>query len=290
MDSPPPMKVPSSRTYVKLVVDKIEYFIDASIHSNKYPPNAREYHKCGQVSRNFMKAILLSFLLAASNLFAADGAFYVNKPVETHLIAQSGATVTNKLVGGSTATIVGTGIVELCPSERTTIYLSGGPTIDADAGSVLSINAFDQEVKNLTNQPCLAVFGAHNISIVLSTGNFSVNYTAQDAESTFAISTPLAMYQMNTGKFLFQISEAKSLVYVLDGMMIVHGDKSRKDTAKKGSKSITGQIDTEVATTTRPINPQESSTIATMQTRTNASAAIQFIVIDGRVRGVRMSP
>jgi hypothetical protein len=236
-----------------------------------------------------MKAILLSFLMAASTLFGADGVFYVDKPVVSHQIAQNGATTTNNLTAGSTTMVGGTTVTELCPSEKTLVYLTGGLTIEADAGSMLSINAFDQEVKNLTNAPCFAVFGSHNISLTLSKGNFSVTYKSKDENSTCAISTPLALYQMNEGKFLFQVSDAKSLVYVLDGMMIVHGDKSRKDTAKKGSKSITGQIDTEVATTTRPINPAESSTIAT-QTRDNASAAIQFIVIDGRVRGVRMSP
>ena len=234
-----------------------------------------------------MKAILFSFLLAASSLFAADGVFYVDKPVDSHLIAQSGATTTNYLTAGSTAMVGGTTLTELCPSEKTTIYLAGGPTIEADAGSVMSINAFDQEVTNLTNAPCLASFGSHNISLTLTKGNFSVIYNAQDENSTCAISTPLAMYQMNVGKFLFQVSDAKSLVYVLDGMMTVHGDKSRKDTAKKGSKTITGQIDTEVATTTRPINPTESSTIAT---QTNAPSDIRFIVIDGRVRGIRMTP
>jgi hypothetical protein len=237
-----------------------------------------------------MKAILLSFLLAASSLFAADGVFCVDKPVESHLIAQNGTIVTNQLAAGSTTIVGSTTLTELCPTEKTTIYLSGGPTIDADAGSVMSINAFDQEVMNLTNQPCLAVFGVHNISVVLSKGNFGISYRGQTAGSAFSVSTPLAMYQMNDGKFLFQVSDEKSLVYVLDGMMIVHGDKNRVDNAKKGSKSITGQIDTEVATTTRPINPQESSTIATMQTRDNASAAIQFIVIDGRVRGVNLKP
>jgi hypothetical protein len=50
MDSPPPMEVPSGRTYVKLAIGKIEYFIDASIHNNKYLSNAQEYHKCGQMS------------------------------------------------------------------------------------------------------------------------------------------------------------------------------------------------------------------------------------------------
>lgn len=235
-----------------------------------------------------MKAIIISFLLAASSLFGAEGVFYVDKPVVSHQIAQSGATVTNNLSAGSTTIVGTTTLMELCPTEKTTIYLAGGPTIEADAGSVLSINAFDQEVKNLTNSPCLAVFGAHNLSIVLTKGNFSVVYPVQDESSTCAISTPLAMYQMNVGKFLFQVSDAKSLVYVLDGMMIVHGDKSRKDTAKKGSKTITGQIDTEVATTTRPINPAENSTISTMQAHPDST--IQFIVIDGHVRGVRLAP
>jgi hypothetical protein len=236
-----------------------------------------------------MKAIILSFLLAASSLFAADGVFYVDRPVNSHLIAQSGATTTNHFIGGSTTMVGGATLTELCPSEKTTIYLGGGPVIEADAGSVLSINTFDQEVKNLTNSPSLAAFGSHNISLTLTKGNFSVTYKAQDENSTCAISTPLALYQMNVGKFFFQVSDAKSLVYVLDGMMTVHGDKNRVDSAKKGSKAITGQIDTEVATTTRPINPTESNTIAT-QTRDLASATIQFIVIDGRVRGIRMAP
>ena len=233
-----------------------------------------------------MKAILLSFLLAASSLFAADGVFYVDKPVVSHQIAQNGATTTNNLTAGSTTMVGGTTVTELCPSEKTQIYLTDGLVIEADAGSVLSINAFDQEVKNLTNAPCLAAFGPHNVSLTLSKGNFSVTYKSKDENSTCAISTPLALYHMDEGKFFFQVSDAKSLVYVLDGMMIVHGDKSRKDTAKKGSKSITGQIDTEVATTTRPINQQESNTLATMQTKDSAS--VYFIVIDGRVRGVRI--
>jgi hypothetical protein len=236
-----------------------------------------------------MKALIVSLLLAASTLFAADGVFYVDKPVETHLIAQNGATTTNRLMAGSTTVVGTTALTELCPSEKTTVYLAGGPTVVAEAGAVFSINAFAQEVKNLTNQPCLAAFGSHNISLTLSKGSFSVTYPVQDESSTCAVATPLALYQMNVGKFLFQVSDQKSLVYVLDGAMIVHGDKNRTDSAKKGSKSITGQIDTEVATTTRPINPQESSTIAT-QTKDTASAAIQFIVIDGRVRGVKMAP
>lgn len=233
-----------------------------------------------------MKAIILSLLLSVSSLLGADGVFYVDKPVEAHFIAQSGATTTNQLAEGS-STSVGDKLIELCPKDKTTVYFSGGPIIQVDAGAVMTVNVFDQEVKNLTNSPCLAVFGTHNLSLGLTKGTFNVSYGKQDENSTFAISTPIALYQVNVGKFLFQVSDAKSLVYVLDGMLTVHGDKNRVDSAKKGSKSITGQIDTEIATTTRPINPTESSNLATMQTRDNASA-VQFIVIDGRVRGVRI--
>ena len=233
-----------------------------------------------------MKTVILALFLAASTLFAADGVFYVDKSVETRVIAQNGATTTNVLPSGATGFVGNSTITELRPSEKTTFRLPSGPIISADGGSVFSINVFDLEVKNLTNQPCLAEFGSHNISIVITKGNLNVTYPAQDENSSFTIASPLAMYQLNKGQFIFQISDQKSLVYVLDGMMTVHGDKSRTDSAKKGSKSITGQIDTEVATTTRPINQQESSTLATMQTKDSAS--VYFIVIDGRVRGVRL--
>lgn len=232
-----------------------------------------------------MKTAILALFLAATTLFAADGVFYVDKSVETHAIAQNGATKTNVLEAGATMA-VGAELVELYASERTTIQFPSGPTISADGGSVFTVNTFDLEVKNLTNQPCLAVFGNHNLTIQLTKGNFTINYPTDGDNSSFTVSSPLAMYELKKGNFVFQISDQKSLVYVLDGMMTVHGDKSRKDTAKKGSKSITGQIDTEVATTTRPINQQESSTLATMQTKDSAS--VYFIVIDGRVRGVRI--
>jgi hypothetical protein len=232
-----------------------------------------------------MKALIATLLLAASTLFAADGVFYVDKPTEAHLIAQNGATTTNQLAAGSTTVVGNTTLTELCPSEKTTFQLASGPIISADGGSIFSINAFDVDVKNLTNQPSPAVFGSHNLSITLTKGNFTIIYAGEE-NSTCAVASPLAMYQLNKGKFLFQISDQKSLVYVLDGMMTVHGDKNRTDAAKKGSKSITGQIDTEVATTTRPINPQESTTLAAMQGKDSAS--VLFIVIDGRVRGVRM--
>jgi hypothetical protein len=225
----------------------------------------------------------------ASSLFATEGVFYVNKSIISHQIAQSGMTITNKLIAGSTSIIESTTLTELLPLEKTTVYLSGGFIIEADNNSVFSINAFDQEVKNLTNSPSLAIFGPHNINIMLSKGNFIISYKSKNEDSICTISTPLAMYQLNEGEFLFQISNEKSLVYVLDGMMIVHGDKNRADSAKKGSKSITGQIDTDVATTTRPINVEENNSIIAA-TENKTLEDIRFIIIDGKVRGVKMSP
>lgn len=233
-----------------------------------------------------MKTLIAAFLLMASSLFAADGVFYVDKPVEAHSIVQNGATTTNYLAAGSTTIVGTTTLTELCPSEKTVVYLAGGPTIIADAESVLSINAFDMEVKNLTNQPSLASFGLHNISLTFSRGNFKVTYPKVKEGSSFSVASSIALYDLKDGNFFFQVTDEKSLVYVLDGMLIVHGDKNRTDAAKKGSKAITGQIDTEVATTTRPITSQESSTIATQAK--DSAATVQFIVIDGRVRGVRM--
>lgn len=242
-----------------------------------------------------MKAIFVAILLFVASAVVAlgtdltNGVFYVDNPVECHLIAQNGAIKTNQLVAGNTY-MVGNILVELCPTNKTTVYFSGGPIIEANANSVLTINSFDQEVKNLNASPRVAAFGTHNLNLMLGVGDFTILYPPADVNSTFAVSTPLALYDVKSGKFIFQVSPQKSLVYVLDGMLQVHGDKNRVDSAKKGSKSITGQIDTEIATTTRNINSTETNTVAAAHGIDSKASTVRFEVIQGRVIGVLNSP
>ena len=49
------------------------------------------------------------------------------------------------------------------------------------------------------------------------------------------------------------------------------------------------EIDTDVATTTRPINVEENNSIIAA-TENKTLEDIRFIIIDGKVRGVKMSP
>jgi len=241
-----------------------------------------------------MKAIIAAIVLFVSSATCAlgadltNGVFYVDKPVECHLIAQNGQTTTNQLKAGNTY-MVGNVLAELFPTTKTTVYFSDGPIVEANTNSTLTINVFDQEVKNLNAPPRLVSFGTHNLSLTFGNGEFVILYRPSDPNSSLAISTPIAMYQVNAGKFIFQVSDQKSLVYVLDGMMQVHGDKSRVDSAKKGSKAITGQIDTETATTTRAINQAESSAVSTSQATIDGKTSdVRFVVIQGRLFGIWM--
>lgn len=240
-----------------------------------------------------MKSLILSFILFVAVGLNADmtnnGVFCVDTPCECRAILQNGATTTNQLIAGKTYT-VGNMLFEILATNRTMFYFSSGLVIYVSPQSTMTINLFDQEVKNLDAQPRKAEFGSHNLSLVFNKGTFFVAYPSQDSNSTFAISTPLAMYQMNPGKFVFQISEQKSLVYVIDGMLKVHGDKTRIDLAKRGNKVITGQIDTEVATTTRNINQTESKDISSSQSEIDTkSLNVQFYIVNGQVIGIWMN-
>jgi len=236
-----------------------------------------------------MRAILIAILLFTISLLGADftnGVFCVDKPVEYQLITQGGIASTNQMSAGESR-MVSTAIIELHPLLQTTFYFSGGLIVLAETNSILSISVFDQEVKNLGDIPRPAVFGSHNISLELNRGTFVVLYPIQDTNSSFSISSPLAMYQMETGKFLFHISDNRSLVYVLDGMLRVRGDRSRIDIAKKGNKAITGHLDTDIVSTIRTISSVERDSIIALQNKADAlTNAVQFFVIDGRVRGV----
>lgn len=228
--------------------------------------------------------------MLGSTVFGADymgGVVCADKPIEAHFIAQSGAVMTNFIASGENI-VMADRILELVAKQPTKLSLSGGTTIEMDADSVMAVSVFDQEVKNQKGQPALAVFGFHNISFDLTKGKFFITYIKQDSNSTCEISTTTAVYQPNVGKFLFNVTEDRSTVCVLDGSVLVHGDKNRVDTTTKGNKTITGRLDTELATTTRPLNTSDNSIIAQMQTSSEASAAIDFVVIEGRVWGVRM--
>lgn len=224
-----------------------------------------------------------------------NGVFYIDSPVECHLISQNGASQTNHLVAGKSY-MVGDFLVELEPesTNKTTFYLSGGPMIEAFPRSSFSINLFDQEVKNLDAHPRRAEFGSHNINITLSKGEFSIIYSNSSANSSLIVGTPYATYQLHGGKYFFRVTDRSVVVYVLDGIMTVHGDKNKIDTTDSGKLSVVvpfsdpgSGVDDKIVTSIKILRKEEADKFAApLLLAEKKSGNVLFIVINGRVIGV----
>lgn len=244
--------------------------------------------------KSFIAAIFLMVSLCVASADTTNGVFYIDQSVECRLLAQNGDT-TNILTAGKTyMDVTGTSIVELNNTNKTTYYFSGGLVVQAAPSSVFSIDVFDQDVKNLAEQPRKAVFGSHNISLTFTKGEFAVIYPQADNVSSLTINTPYAAYQMSVGKFLFRVSEKSAIGYVGEGMMQVHGDKNKVDTTDKGKLAVAipfqdsanGMTD-KILTSIKSLKPEDTANyIKPLVEADKKTNDIQFVVIGGRVLGV----
>lgn len=246
-----------------------------------------------------MKAILTSILLFASSAIIAlgadmtNGAFFVDSPVECHLIFQNGSTRTNQLGAGKTYVAPPT-VAEMESTNRATFHLAGGPVIDVSPQSLFSIDLFEQEVKNLDALPRSAEFGNHNINLTLSKGEFSIIYSNASVNSSLIVSTPYATYQLHGGKYFFRINERSVIAFVMDGIMTVHGDKNRKDVTDKGKLSVVvpfsdpgSGVDDKIVSSIKVLKSEdrERFSVPILQAEKKCGD-VMFIVITGRVIGV----
>lgn len=244
-----------------------------------------------------MKSLILAFFLFAAGAIAlgaemTNGVFYVDNPVSCHLVSQNGAVTTNDLVGGKTY-MVGNTLLEMESTNKTVFYFSGGILIDVSAKAKLSVNLFDQEVKNLDVQPRKAEYGSHNLSLAFGQGEFSVIYPNKDPNSSLTITTPFTSYELQGGKYFFRVSDKSAIVYVLEGMMNVHGDK-RVDKTEKGRLAVAipftdpaSGVEDKIVTSIKTLKQEETERFATpILLAEKKWADVQFFVINGRVIGV----
>lgn len=247
-----------------------------------------------------MKTFIISLLLFFATAVASfgqtnlNGVFYVDNAVECHLITQNGSSQTNALTAGKTYMVTDSALVELVSSNKTTFYLSGGPMIEVSPSSVFSIDVFDQEIKNLESQPRRAEFGSHNISITLGIGEFSIIYPNTNADSILTVNTPFATYVLQSGKYFFRISDKSAIVYVVEGMMQMHGEKNRVDDTKKGSLAVAipfvdpgSGLPDKILTSIKTLKDEENERYTTPVLLAEKKwANVGFIVVGGKVIGV----
>lgn len=240
-----------------------------------------------------MKSLILALAMSVFNVVPTlgtetNGVFYIDNPVECHSVSQNGVITTNQLISGKTYG-VSNSLLELVISNKTVIFFSGGPIIEANPKTVVTLILFDQEINNLGVQPRKAEFGTHTLNIGLGEGKFIVLNPSTDTNSSFTISTTIATYELKNGKFLFQIGNQKCLAYVLDGVMNVHGDKNRVDLARKGKLTIAGQLEDTIATTSRDIKQAENNEIVISVAEVEKqSKDVQFFIINGQIIGILM--
>jgi len=246
-----------------------------------------------------MKAIFTTLMLFFATLFAnadmTDGVFYVDAPVECHLVSQNGNIATNHLSAGNTY-MVGNVLLEMNITNKTTFHFSGGPMIDIAPKSAFSINLFDQEVKNLTVPPRKADFGSHNLSVSFGVGEYSVVYPNKNPGSMITVATPFITYQLSGGKYFFRVSDKSIIVYVLEGMMQVHGDKNKVDTTDKGKLAVAipftdpaSGVEDKIITSIKTLKPEEMERFSSpVLIAERKWGDVQFFVINGRVIGLWM--
>lgn len=246
-----------------------------------------------------MKSILLSLLLffcVAAHAGPTDGVVYVAQPTECHLIAQNGVELTNKLVIGKTYSVMNNNCVEeFTNANKSTYYLSGGTIVSTGTNSTFSIDVFDQEVNNLSDQPRAVDVGAFNLSLTLSSGEFIVICPIFPEGSSFTINTPFASYELSAGDYLFHVTDKSVMAYVQDGMLQVHGDKTvEKSEPGKLAMALqfhdpSGTVDDKVITSVKSAKSDEAARYKqTIVDTVNSLQNIQFVVISGKVVGVLM--
>lgn len=239
--------------------------------------------------------LVLSFFLLSSNSGEfTNGVFYVDNFVNGVTVSVSGET-TNKLQMGHTYE-VGNNLVELTTSEQTTFFFSGGPLISAGVDSKFTISLFDQEVENLNATPRKAVFGRHLLSLALVRGEFSIVYPNIDTNSVININTYYSDYELTGGKYYFRITGKSALVYVLDGGMTVHGEKSKSNAANKGdlalaipfSDSDSGLDDKFIRSFKKAGQDEMDRFASPVLLVEKKSSDIGFFVIDGKIIGISL--
>ena len=221
-----------------------------------------------------------------------NGVFYTDSAIQCHLISQNGAATTNQLSAGKTYLVTDT-LIELQTSNTTTLYFSGGPMIEASAASLITVNVFDSEVKNLNAQPRKADIGSINLGLTFGKGEYSVIYPNIDANSSLVINTPFASYQLGGGKYFFRVSDKSAIVYVVEGSMQMHGDK-KVDKTSKGNLAVAipfadpgSGVEDKILTSIKTLKQDENDKYSTPVLLAEKKwGNVGFVIVGGRVIGI----
>ena len=244
-----------------------------------------------------MKAILTALFLSAATLIGADytnGVFYVDDSITSGLMKMDGSVTEIPLTAGHT--YMANNVIELNTATNQTlnVYFSGGPLVRVGPGSKFAILLFDQEVNNLDSTPAKADFGNHTLNLELREGELAVIYPFVNEYSMCSVSTPFADYQFNGGKYLVRASDKSAVVYIVEGMLTMHGDEGKVESVKNGNLAIavpfgdpTIGFDGKIVSSIRKLDDADMFIVPVKRTE-KSWGNVEFIVVAKKVLGVRL--
>ena len=251
-----------------------------------------------------MKSILTAIILFVSTMIGtATGAFYIDNDVECTFFGTSGPIATKQLDAGLTYEInITNGIMDFHFGNTNgpiTFFFPAGSLISADCSTDMSIMDCFQNIENISSNACKAIVAGQSAQLAFSKGEFSIVYYPQNTNTSLNllnIHTPFADYELETGKYLFRVSDKSVVAYVAEGQMKVHGDTNKVDVVTKGNLSFAVPFKDEVSGVTDKIissvrrsKPDEveklTTSILALEKRTNE---IFWAVVEHKLVGISL--
>ena len=235
--------------------------------------------------------IFIIIIFTANAVDMTNGVFYANSPVECHLIAQDSSSVSTHLIYNRTY-MSGNVVAEMKVTNVTDFYLAGVGLIEAGTNSVFRLNLFTQEVENLTDNFGRAQFGICNVNVMLNSGDFVIIYHG-GTNSSFTVSTPLTSYDLISGKYFVRVTNKSTVVYVMEGTLIVHSDGSIRENTGRGkcawsiqndpSNGISDRIVSNIEDVSSENSERFNGVVVLAEKKLNDG---QFVIINGSVVGI----
>lgn len=238
--------------------------------------------------------VILCGILHAED-FLSGGVFVktATNDVLINLVGQS-ESIVNGAVIGKTYNPEDNMIEIITKTNQTMdLQLSTGTQIRVLPGSEFRVDAFNQMVQNVDNEPELVRYSDYLLNMSLMNGEaYIVNYSYNSPNTMCILQTPLANLELNGGKYLIKANQKFVICYVVEGKVaILHPKTNKKEEVKQGQMAFVVPFpgESSVMITSKSTEPGELlKQINAIKEVESSKDSVMFIVIDKKVVGVKV--
>jgi hypothetical protein len=160
-------------------------------------------------------------------------------------------------------------------------------------GSEFRVDAFNQMVQNVDNEPELVRYSDYLLNMSLMNGEtYIVNYSYNSPNTMCILQTPLANLELNGGKYLIKANQKFVICYVIEGKVaVLHPKTNKKEEVKQGQMAFIVPFpgESSVMITSKSTEPGEFlKQINAIKEVESSRDSVMFVVIDKKVVGVKV--